>query len=95
MKAQEIYHNMRAIAEPIHAYSDQMVAIAKWIEAEFEYKPQKLVNGAEKSTEPALHIPVVSVSFCEWCRTELKQPYAIQNNTKLCLKCANLSQDER
>ena len=40
-----------------------------------------------------LNIPVVSVSFCEWCGIELKEPYPIQNNTKLCLKCANLSQD--
>ena len=40
MEARDIYHKMRAIAEPIHAYTDQMVAIAKWIEAEFDYNPQ-------------------------------------------------------
>ena len=42
MKAEEIYHKMKAIAEPHHAYDDQMVAIAKWIEAEFDYNPKKL-----------------------------------------------------
>lgn len=45
-EARKIYNIMKAIAEPIHAYNDQMVAIAKWIESEFEYKPQKQVNNA-------------------------------------------------
>lgn len=49
MKAQDIYHKMRAIAEDYHAYTDQLTAIAMWIEAEFEYKPQKLANGANTS----------------------------------------------
>lgn len=42
-KAIKIYHTMRSIAEPIHAYSDQFMAIAKWIESEFIYKPDKAV----------------------------------------------------
>jgi len=58
MKAQDIYHNMRAIAEDYHAYTDQLTAIAKWIEAEFEYKPQNLANGVNKS-ERQLIIPDV------------------------------------
>lgn len=44
MKARDIYHNMRAIAEDYHGYTDQLIAIAKWIEAEFDYNPQKLKN---------------------------------------------------
>lgn len=50
MKAQDIYHRMRAITEDYHEYTDQLTAIAKWIEAEFEYNPQKLANGFNKST---------------------------------------------
>ncbi len=42
MKTREIYRALKSIVEPIHTHSDQMEAIAKWIEAEFEYKPQKL-----------------------------------------------------
>lgn len=41
MKAIEIYYKIRAIVEPHYSYSDQMMAIAKWIESEFEYKPYK------------------------------------------------------
>jgi hypothetical protein len=63
MKAQDIYHKMRAIAEDYHAYTDQLTAIAKWIEAEFEYKPQKLANGANTSKRQ-LTIPNVSKSAC-------------------------------
>jgi hypothetical protein len=58
MKAQDIYHKMRAIAEDYHAYTDQLTAIAMWIEAEFEYNPQKLANGANTS-ERQLTIPHV------------------------------------
>lgn len=71
MKAQDIYHKMRAIAEDYHAYSDQLTAIAMWIEAEFEYKPQKLANGANTS-EGQLTIPDVSnrrellIAYGEW-----------------------------
>lgn len=42
MKARDIYLKIRTIADPYHAYADQMVAIAKWIESEFDYNPQKL-----------------------------------------------------
>ena len=49
MKAQDIYHKMRAITEDYHAYTDQLTAIAMWIESEFEYKPQKLANGVNAS----------------------------------------------
>ena len=71
MKAQDIYHKMRAIAEDHHAYTDQLTAIAMWIEAEFEYKPQKLANGANTS-ERQLTIPDVSnqrellIAYGEW-----------------------------
>lgn len=41
IKALDIYHKLRAIVEPIHKHGDQMVAIAKWIDSEFEYKPFK------------------------------------------------------
>ena len=63
MKAQDIYHKMRAIAEDYHAYTDQLTAIAMWIEAEFEYKPQKLANGTNTS-ERQLTMPVDSGSVC-------------------------------
>jgi hypothetical protein len=64
MKAQDIYHKMRAIAEEYHAYTDQLTAIAMWIEAEFEYKPQKLANDSNTS-ERQLTIPDVSGEYCE------------------------------
>lgn len=41
MKAQDIYHRMKAIAEDYHAYTDQLTAIAKWIESEFDYNPNQ------------------------------------------------------
>lgn len=61
MEAREIYHVLKSIVEPIHTHSDQMVAIAKWIEAEFDYKPQKQANGAGQSTSNC-NIPLVSNS---------------------------------
>lgn len=67
MKAQDIYHKMRAIAEDYHAYTDQLTAIAKWIEAEFDYNPQKLANGADTS-ERQLTIPDVSKPLKCDCR---------------------------
>ena len=41
MEARSIYYTMRGIAEPIHGYADQIAAIAKWVESEFNYNPQK------------------------------------------------------
>jgi hypothetical protein len=41
MKAEEIYLKIREIAKPYHAYTDQFIAIAKWVEARFDYNPQK------------------------------------------------------
>lgn len=41
MDAKDIYFQIKAIAAPINEYTDQMVAIAKWIESEFEYKPKR------------------------------------------------------
>jgi hypothetical protein len=64
MEARDIYHVLKSIVEPIHAHDDQMVAIAKWIKAEFEYKPQKQANGANSESK-ALHIDSVSVSLHE------------------------------
>lgn len=58
MEAREIYHVLKSIVEPIHAHSDQVVAIAKWIEAEFEYKPQKQANGVDQSASNC-NIPLV------------------------------------
>jgi hypothetical protein len=82
MKAQDIYHKMRAIAEDYHAYTDQLIAIAKWIEAEFDYNPQKLANGANMR-ERQLTIPDVSKSVCdcpENCRTQ-------EDDMLFCSKC--------
>ena len=61
MEARKIYHVLKSIVDPIHAHSDQMAAIAKWVEAEFEYKPQKQANGGEQSSNNC-NIPLVSVS---------------------------------
>jgi hypothetical protein len=44
MKTKDIYYKMRAIAEPYHEYADQIAAIAKWIESEFDYNPQKKIT---------------------------------------------------
>ena len=61
MKVQDIYYKMKAIAEDYHVYTDQLTAIAKWIEAEFEHKPQKQANG-DNTGERQLTIPDVSGS---------------------------------
>jgi hypothetical protein len=48
MKAEDIYKKLKEITFPIHAWDDQMSAIARWIEAEFERKSQNpilSVNG--------------------------------------------------
>ena len=85
MKAQDIYHKMRAIAENYHAYTDQLTAIAMWIEAEFEYKPQKLANGA-KTSERQLTIPDVSNLVCQ----HQKRQWIPELNKDLCLNCGEL-----
>lgn len=38
MKAEQIYKKIKEIANPIHSHQDQMMAISKWIEDEFEPK---------------------------------------------------------
>lgn len=58
MEVREIYHVLKSIVEPIHAHDDQMVEIAKWIEAEFEYRPQKQASGVNTEGK-ALHIDSV------------------------------------
>jgi hypothetical protein len=40
MTTEEIYKRIRAIADGYHSYSDQMMAITKWIESELN-KPQE------------------------------------------------------
>lgn len=44
MKAENVYHTIKAIANQYHAHDDQMVAIAKWVEQEFDHKPGKKVQ---------------------------------------------------
>jgi len=48
MKTEDIYKKIRAIAEDYHAYTDQLMAIAKWIETNFKDKSQNNTN--EKQT---------------------------------------------
>jgi hypothetical protein len=38
MKAEDIYKELKKIVRSIYVHDEQMVAIARWIEAEFEYK---------------------------------------------------------
>ena len=90
MEAREIYHVLKSIVEPIHAHNDQMVVIAKWIEAEFEYKPQKQANGVDKSASNC-NIPLVSGSFirpmtkaCKVCVTYDKRQYPFNETCKNC-----------
>ena len=83
MKAQDIYHKMRAIAEDYHAYTDQLTAIAKWIEAEFEYKPQRLANGAN-TNERQLTISDVSNLVCPECGSKDCKTNNVNN---LCNEC--------
>ena len=40
MKAEDIYKEIRKIAEPYHSYDDQMVAIARWMESKLNEKQQ-------------------------------------------------------
>lgn len=63
MKAEDIYHRFKAIAEPIHAYQDQLVAFAKWIEAEFTYTGPKL-NILQRLNDAHRH--VMSTRFQAW-----------------------------
>lgn len=96
MKAQNIYHKMRAIAEDYHAYTDQLTAIAKWIEVEFEYKPQKLANDANTS-EGQLTIPDVInrrellIDFCQsmQCHLIATEQNKIENGVDDYLKSIN------
>jgi hypothetical protein len=72
---------MRVIAEDYLAYRDQLTAIAKWIESEFDYNPQKLANGANTSKRQ-LTIPDVIKSVCLLCqKNEPIEGYAV------CLNC--------
>lgn len=47
MKAEQIYKKIKEIIHPIHSHQDQMMAIAKWIEEEFEPKvtPENIDSG--------------------------------------------------
>lgn len=49
MNSQDIYHKMMGIADGHHVYIDSFIAIAKWVEADFDYNPQK--NEAIKKNE--------------------------------------------
>lgn len=55
MKAQDIYHKIKEVADPYHAYTDQMVAISKWVESDFDYNPHKI-----KSRQIDMFIPDAS-----------------------------------
>ena len=48
MNAEQIYHKLQEIAERNYVHSDQMVEIAKWIEAEFEHRPSHIPKGEYK-----------------------------------------------
>ena len=37
MDTKDIYKKLKSIVEPIHAHSDQLLAIASWIDSEFSY----------------------------------------------------------
>jgi hypothetical protein len=52
MKAQEIYYKLKAIVEPIHAHSDQLAAIAHWIESESDYNPSKKLTSDCPKLDP-------------------------------------------
>ncbi len=42
MEAKEIYLKIkREITKGLYAYNDQIAAISKWIESEFDYRPEK------------------------------------------------------
>jgi uncharacterized membrane protein YgaE (UPF0421/DUF939 family) len=41
MEIEQIYRQLKKIVEPIHAHSDQLKAIANYIESEFEVKVKK------------------------------------------------------
>jgi formaldehyde-activating enzyme involved in methanogenesis len=43
LQKKAIYDKLKEIVYPIHAHSDQLVAIANWIHSEFEHK--KSING--------------------------------------------------
>lgn len=63
MKAEDIYHRLKAIAEPIHAYDEQLVAFAKWIETEFTYTGVKL-NVLQRLNDAHRH--AMSTQFEAW-----------------------------
>lgn len=59
MDAKTIYYALRSIVEPIHSYDDQMVAISKWIEAEFTYNPDRKIEKAAPELLEACKISLI------------------------------------
>lgn len=57
MKAEDIYYKMRAIADVHYAYTDQLEAIAKWIESEFDYRPKQKKSIKGEKIEVKLYNP--------------------------------------
>lgn len=65
MKTEQIYKKIKEIIYPIHSHKDQMMAIAKWVEGEFEPKvtPRNIDSGAFGT----LKIREDGKSGCESC----------------------------
>lgn len=63
MEAREVYHKIRAIAEPYHIYDDQMVAIAQWVSSCFVYTP--ISENCNHSNR--FHISALDKDLCLKC----------------------------
>ena len=62
MDTEKIYRTLKEIVRPHHNYTDQMMAISKWIESEFEPK--------KKGQELPIHNVVKSLPDGDdiWCK---------------------------
>ena len=65
MKAEQIYKKIKEIINTIHSHQDQMVAISKWIEDEFE--PKATPSNIDSGMLGTLKIRKDRKSGCESC----------------------------
>lgn len=62
MKTEQICKKIKEIIYPIHSHQDQMMAIVKWIEAEFEPKPDRTCDHRKRQ-----YIPELKKDLCLEC----------------------------
>lgn len=65
MKQEEIYKDLKKIVEPIHAHSDQLLAIAKYVEDKINRIEKAYIkNNILKGLQERKHWAENGASFC-------------------------------